>query len=210
VIADDEQTIRALRNAMAGQVRDHRLDPAVTSAALARLDTAASRTRHRIGEYVAVAATFVVVAGVAVGVYAARGSDSSAGGGPRQAANSACSGAVVTSALPEWARAGFSPDAYVNPHVTGASGKIVGVLFVDPLRSPPRSGVGNKILWVAKDPGTGPLVIRARLDGSSQTASSTVAEGPGPSILDLPAPGCWQLTLTWSGQTDSVALPYAP
>jgi hypothetical protein len=210
VITDDEQTIKALRNAMATQGRDHRLDPATASAALARLDAGAARTRHRVGEYIAVAATFVVVAGVAVGVYAARGSDSSAGSSPRQAASSACSAAVVTSALPEWARAGFSPDAYVNPHVTGASGKIVGVLFVDPLRSPPRSGVGNKILWVAKDPGTGPLVIQARLDGSSQTATSTVDEGPGPSILDLPTPGCWRLTLSWSGQTDSVALPYVP
>jgi hypothetical protein len=37
----------------------------------------------------------------------------------------------------------------------------------------------------------------------------TVAGGPGPSIVDLPAPGCWRLTLRWAGRADQVDLAYA-
>ena len=33
--------------------------------------------------------------------------------------------------------------------------------------------------------------------------------GPGPSIVDLPAPGCWRLTLRWSRSVDSLDLRYA-
>ena len=32
--------------------------------------------------------------------------------------------------------------------------------------------------------------------------------GPGPSIINLPAPGCWRLTLRWSGWTDQLDLRY--
>ena len=117
---------------------------------------------------------------------------------------------MVTSALPPWARAGFSPNAYGKPHVTGASGDIIGVLFTDPLRSPPASGRNNRILWVAKNPGSGPLLIRAHLERSDQVATRTVTGGPGPSIIDMSTPGGWQLTLTWSAHTDTTALPYQP
>ena len=57
--------------------------------------------------------------------------------------------------------------------------------------------------------GPGPLVIHAALAGTDRTATRSVAGGPGPSIIDLPAPGCWQLTLTWSGQRDTMSVPYA-
>ena len=39
--------------------------------------------------------------------------------------------------------------------------------------------------------------------------SRTVAGGPGPSIIDLPAAGCWRMALTWSGHSDSIDLRYA-
>jgi hypothetical protein len=210
VIATDEQAINALRTAMATGVRQHHLDPAITSAALDRVDTRLVRTQHRRRQYLAIAAVCVVVAGVAVGVYPVRRSESRSDNSATPAARSACDGVVVTSALPGWARAGFSPNAIVNPHVIGASGQIIGVLFTDPLRSPPKSSTNNKILWVAENPGPAPLVIRARLEGSRQATTRTVPGGPGPSTIDLPAPGCWQLTLTWSGHTDTAALPYAP
>jgi len=32
--------------------------------------------------------------------------------------------------------------------------------------------------------------------------------GPGPSIVDVPAPGCWRLTLSWSARRDSLDLQY--
>jgi hypothetical protein len=37
-----------------------------------------------------------------------------------------------------------------------------------------------------------------------------VAEGPGPSTLDLPAPGCWTLDLRWADRTDTLRLSYLP
>jgi hypothetical protein len=37
-----------------------------------------------------------------------------------------------------------------------------------------------------------------------------VPGGPGPSLVDLPSPGCWRLTLTWSGRRDSLDLRYLP
>lgn len=105
----------------------------------------------------------------------------------------------------------FSPGGgYVWPHVTGAHGGIIGVLFADPLRAAPANGHNNKILWIAKvNKGIGPLTIRALLEGSDRTVTRTVAGGPGPSIINLPAAGCWQLTLTWPGHHDTLALPYA-
>jgi hypothetical protein len=193
---------------MATATRDHHLDPRAALAALEHIDSGRPAPPRRSREYLAIAAACLVVGGTAVGVYTVRGS------GPRSShqpgARSACAGAVVTSALPPWARAGFSPNAYVNPHVTGASGAIIGVLFTDPLRSPPAPGTSNKILWIAKDPGSRQLLIRARLEGSDQVVTRTVPGGPGPSIIDMPAPGCWQLTLTWSTHTDTTALPYEP
>ena len=210
MISDDEQTINALRRAMHTEAHDHQLDPATATAVLDRLEAKTATPRRRAREHLAIAAVSAVVAGVAVSVYALRDLGGRSAHTATPPASSACNGAVVTSALPIWARAGFSPNAYVNPHVTGASGDIIGVLFADPLRAPQTPGMNNKILWVAKDHGTGPLHIRARLEGSSQQVTRTVTGGPGPSIIDMPAPGCWQLTLTWSGHTDTTALPYAP
>jgi len=37
----------------------------------------------------------------------------------------------------------------------------------------------------------------------------SVPGGPGPSIIDLPAPGCWTLHLSWSAHTDELKLHYA-
>ena len=205
----DARTIQALRAAMATATRDHELDPKAAVNALEQINSAQPAPRRRSREYLAIAAACLVVAGTAVGVYAVRGSGARSSHTPT-GTGSPCDGAVVTSALPPWARAGFSPNAYGKPHVTGASGDIIGVLFTDPLRSPPASGRNNRILWVAKNPGSGPLLIRAHLERSDQVATRTVAGGPGLSIIDMPTPGCWQLTLTWSAHTDTTALPYQP
>jgi hypothetical protein len=35
-----------------------------------------------------------------------------------------------------------------------------------------------------------------------------VVGGPGPSIIDLPAAGCWRVSLAWSGRTDTLDLQY--
>ena len=53
-----------------------------------------------------------------------------------------------------------------------------------------------------------PLVIKATLVGSTRTATVSVPGGPGPSIINLPAPGCWTLHLSWSGHRDELKLRY--
>jgi hypothetical protein len=127
-----------------------------------------------------------------------------------------CTGAVVTGPLPTWAREGFEPPDQSVPHVVGIGGDIVGVVFAQPLHALGPAGAENKILWVARPGATADsgdslgteLAIRARLNGVGTTTSTTLAGGPGPSVVDVPAPGCWTVTLTWSGRTDLVALPY--
>jgi hypothetical protein len=122
----------------------------------------------------------------------------------------ACGSPVSTDALPTWARAGFSWDGSGMPHVLSREGGILGVLFGNPLSAPPAPDRANKILWVSQLPLVpgDPLRITARLDGTSETASREVAGGPGPSIIDLPRPGCWRLTLEWSGHRETMDLTY--
>jgi hypothetical protein len=125
-----------------------------------------------------------------------------------------CAGQPPVSPLPVWARAGFSPPDQAMPHVMGEAGNIVAILWAtrDALHSPPLPARGNKILWVSRIPfvAPDPLIIRATLTGSTRTATVSVPGGPGPSTIDLPAPGCWTLRLSWSGHTDELRLRYVP
>jgi hypothetical protein len=123
--------------------------------------------------------------------------------------NAAAGCAVATAELPIWAQAGFSPPTETQRYVLGVNRNIVGVLFGYPLRSPAHSDRMNKILWVSRLATEGPLEIQARLAGSSRVASRQLADGPGPSIIDMPTPGCWIFDLSWSGHTDQVAVPYS-
>jgi hypothetical protein len=134
-------------------------------------------------------------------------------GGPRAGTSNGCAGQPPVSPLPVWARSGFSPANQAMPHVMGETGNIVAILWAsrDALHSPPLQGRNNKILWVSRIPLTGsdPLVIKATLAGGTRTATVSVPGGPGPSIIDLPAPGCWTFHLSWSGHTDELKLRYA-
>jgi hypothetical protein len=95
----------------------------------------------------------------------------------------------------------------------GDRGDIVAILWADhdPLHVPPLANVSNKILWVSRvnQGAFTPLRIRATLDGTNQTVTRQVAGGPGPSIIDLPAAGCWSFNLSWSGHRDHLALRYS-
>ena len=121
-----------------------------------------------------------------------------------------CGSEVRTGPLPAWARTGFSGDGAGVPHVLGRHGDIVGVLFGGTLSSPPAPDRSNKILWVSRLPvaAGGSLEITARLDATTETVTRTVLGGPGPSGVDLPRPGCWRLTLAWSGHTETMDLTY--
>jgi len=122
-----------------------------------------------------------------------------------------CEAQVQMGALPTWARGGFSDPRI--PHVVGRSQRIVAILFGYPLRSPPRRQRRNKILWVPRrTPDASPLWIRARrMSGYTPIGSPVnrkVSGGPGPSIINLPTPGCWRLRVRWSGRADSLDLRY--
>jgi hypothetical protein len=97
------------------------------------------------------------------------------------------------------------------PHVLGDNGEIVAIFWVShhPLVVPAIEGRNNKILWVARSPAS-PLKVQATLAGSSQTVTQTLADGPGPSTIDLPVAGCWSFDLSWGNHHDRLRLSYAP
>ncbi len=96
------------------------------------------------------------------------------------------------------------------PHVMGATGDIVAILWAtrDALHAPPVPDPHNKILWVSRVSWSGPMTIRGTLAGSTRTATVNLPNGPGPSYVDMPAPGCWTLHLSWGGHTDQLSLRY--
>jgi hypothetical protein len=129
----------------------------------------------------------------------------------RSAGGSGCRSAVTTDVLPSWARVGFTePDPRI-PHVVGTHGRITAILFGGQLYAPPSPDVRNKVLWVSRTGADGPLRIDATRAGSGEHAHREIAQGPGPSYVDLPRAGCWELNLRWgpsAAQQDSLALSY--
>jgi hypothetical protein len=129
-------------------------------------------------------------------------------------APAACHSAVHHGVLPTWARTGFSDPRPRLPHVIGRSGEIAALVFGYPLRSPPSKDRSNKILWVSRRDvkPLSDLRIRAqRMEGRRRVGrpvTRVVVGGPGPSGIDLPAPGCWRLSLRWSGRSDQLDLRY--
>jgi hypothetical protein len=143
-----------------------------------------------------------------------RGALPLASAGPVTAAG--CLARRIDGPLPVWARGGFHPPGQSIGHVMGVRGEIVAILWGGPktsLFAPPRKGQeNNKILWVARLPlpvmSLAPMTIRATLNGTHVVASRVLPYGPGPSSVDLPAPGCWTLNLSWAGHHDQVDLWY--
>ena len=121
-----------------------------------------------------------------------------------------CAGQPPVSPLPVWARSGFTPPDTAMPHVIGAAGNIVAILWAtsNALHAPPLPDIANKILWVSRVSSSGPMTIRATLAGSTRTATVDLPNGPGPSYVNMPAPGCWTLHLSWGGHTDQLRLRY--
>jgi len=128
---------------------------------------------------------------------------------------SVCQPQVTIGVLPVWARAGFSGTAPRMAYSLGRDGKIAALLWGNPLLSPPAKTHRNKILWVSREPavaGSDLQISAQRLNGSSPLGAPVarrVTGGPGPSIINLPAAGCWRLRLQWSGRTDTIDLRYS-
>lgn len=135
--------------------------------------------------------------------------------GPAPNRVSACASQVKFGVLPTWARTGFSDPKPRMPYELGRSGDIAALVFGFPLLSPPPRTHNNKILWVSRvapRPGSNLRIAAQRMEGGHPVGtpvSRSVIGGPGPSIIDLPASGCWRLTLRWSGRVDSLDLNYA-
>jgi hypothetical protein len=123
-----------------------------------------------------------------------------------------CLARRIDGPLPVWARSGFHPPGTPIGHVMGLRGDIVAILWGGPessLYAPPLPDVRNKVLWVSRlaDKLGAALTIEARLNGTHRTAV-VVLPDVGPSYVNLPAPGCWTLDLSWSGHGDQVELWY--
>jgi hypothetical protein len=135
-------------------------------------------------------------------------------GATKRSAVKACAPNVDNGVIPSWARAGFPERNPTMHYELGTSHEIVALLFAFPLQSPAPASHNNKILWVSRQPVPGTaLIIRAqRMVGTERLGAAVqrqVAGGPGPSIINLPAAGCWSLDLHWSGHSDHLDLSYA-
>jgi hypothetical protein len=159
----------------------------------------------------------LVTAGVAVAALVLLGhdhrADRPAALGDHRATVLACRSEVRIGVLPVWARAGFSEARPRIPYELGASGRIAAIQW-GTLKSPPSDNPTNKILWVSRvstRPGSSLRILAQRMTGTKRDGAPVrraVPGGPGPSIINLPVPGCWRLTLRWSGWTDQLDLQY--
>lgn len=116
--------------------------------------------------------------------------------------------------LPGWTADAGLPAGL--PYAISRDANVVAVLFGYPLRAGDREdGRTNKILWDMRDPRDGhPLLVTARpLSGGPAVNLTFPADAsPGeiyPSIVDVPTPGCWHMTLRWNGHTATIDLPYS-
>jgi hypothetical protein len=125
-----------------------------------------------------------------------------------------CASHIELGVVPAWARTGFSEPRPRTPHVLGEHGRIAALVFGYPLLSPAGAKRANKILWVSRvspEALSDLRIVAQRMVGARAVGPAvrrTVAGGPGPSIVDLPKPGCWRLGLRWSGRADTLDLQY--
>lgn len=146
-------------------------------------------------------------------ITSAQGATSSTPGGP-QASTPPTAAASWTcpepsnTALPTWARTGFSDPTSPTPHLTSDRHTIVAVPFGWPLRAPQQTtGRANKILWIAKA-GDGRMRIVATERTSGRRVTVELPDGPGPSYVNMPVPGCWRFALSWADQRDTITVRY--
>jgi hypothetical protein len=187
-------------------------DVVVPAAPTRDLAAAGDKRRHRRWVVVSLA-TATAVAAVAVAVPVALSSERSGravppANSPTTAPGASCVYPVPSRVLPDWARTGFSDPRPRMPYVLGDSGDIVAIFFALPLTSPPSADHNNKILWVSRVAGGTSLRITATLPDGSASTTRVVDGGPGPSIIDLPKPGCWHLTLQWGDNSDTLDVAY--
>lgn len=128
-------------------------------------------------------------------------------------ANGGCGATpLLLGSAPGWASAADPPPIR---YALGKRAQAAGFLFGYPLMAGHPRPYSDKILWVVASPRDGmPLRLTGHpLNAVKPVVSSTwpADSTPGqiyPSEIEVPAPGCWQFTLSWNGHTDTVDLWY--
>lgn len=122
---------------------------------------------------------------------------------------------IYKGGMPDWIRhqlgSSASNDSVI--YVVASPSDAAGILFGYPLRAGHPTNPNNKILWLVNGLPTGPALEISGNAADSSVANVRqevpfIASGQGPSIVDLPAAGCWHLQLSWSGHTAAVDVPY--
>ncbi len=113
-------------------------------------------------------------------------------------------GTIERGVLPEWARGGFSEAEPRMPHVLGEDGRIVAILFEQPLVAERE----QKILWVSRELVNEPTDLEITAEREETVVTRKVAGGPGPSGIEMPGSGCWTFDLRWAGRSDRLRLAY--
>jgi hypothetical protein len=119
---------------------------------------------------------------------------------------------LLLGSAPRWASSANPPPIR---YALAGRGQVAGFVFGYPLMAGNPQPYSDKILWVVAWPRDGmPLRLTGhRLHAARPVVSSTwpADSSPGeiyPSDIEVPAPGCWQFTLSWNGHTDTVDLWY--
>ena len=119
---------------------------------------------------------------------------------------------LLRGSAPGWAS---SADPPLIRYALARRAQAAGFLFGYPLMAGNPQPYSDKILWVVASPRDGmPLRLTGHpLNAVKPVVSSTwpADSAPGqiyPSEIEVPAPGCWQFTLSWNGHTDTVDLWY--
>jgi hypothetical protein len=111
-----------------------------------------------------------------------------------------CAGTVLTDAQPPvWAQDGWAKlKPWPVPWAFGTNNDTVAYLFATQLVagvSPRADGSQNKVLWEARaSPSGSGVKVEGHPLGQSQPV---VTIAGGPSITDVPTPGCWTFRLSW-------------
>jgi hypothetical protein len=133
--------------------------------------------------------------------------------GPGTAAPATCAVPSADVELPSWTDSANPPQGV--PRLISPDGNVVAVVW-SKLVAGERDDEQNKILWIMRQPRGGQaLQITATLPESvtTVTADRPADSSPGeiyPSVVDVPAPGCWHFALDWNGHHSEINLAYAP